>query len=586
MQAYGQRRLTRGGPGARGHDLLGRWGVGMVMGLVAFGLLWQGSARGAGAAGEAFRGGKAGEEREVSGVKICWCPPDKFLMGSPLEEPDRRVDEGQVEVRLNKGFWMGKFEVTQGEWKRVMGDFPGTQPAGEGVDFPLVEVNYPEALAFCRKLTEMAQAEGKLPGDWQFHLATEAQWEYACRAGTTSLSAFGSALTSANANLLDRKPPPGRATPVGRYPANAWGLHDMHGNVFEWCRDWYHAALPGGDDPDLSGIKGVMNRDGTYSRVRRGGAWNDAAMYCRSAMRLRYEPPRRSDHIGFRVVVVESRTVRGGLAYEPRPGFLQVPGEWTLEQVSAVALDAQGNLFAFNRGKHPVASFDPQGKFLRAFGEGMGKSSHGLRFDHEGNVWTTDWKDHAVRQFSADGRLLRTLGEPGRPGTDDQHFNQPTDIVFAPNGEFYISDGYGNSRVLKFDRTGKLLFTWGKKGKGEGEFDLPHAVQLDSQGLVYVGDRENNRIQVFDSKGKFIRQFGGMAPYGLFITADDILFIADGRANKVIVADMLGNRLTEWGKLGSEPGNFMLPHGIAVGPDGAVYVAEVNGKRVQKFIRK
>jgi formylglycine-generating enzyme required for sulfatase activity len=133
------------------------------------------------------------------------------------------------------------------------------------------------------------------------------------RAGTTTATSFGNTFTSKQANFSGNKPYNGsetspalnRATPVGNYPANAWGLHDMHGNVFEYCRDWYHVQLPGGDDPDLSTRKGAPNRDGTFSRVRRGGAWNDDGKYLRSAFRLRYEPERRSDHIGFRVVVVQ-----------------------------------------------------------------------------------------------------------------------------------------------------------------------------------------------------------------------------------------------------------------------------------------
>jgi formylglycine-generating enzyme required for sulfatase activity len=259
-----------------------------------------------------FLDAKAGDEREVAGVKLRWCPPGRFLMGSPPDEPDHRPDETQVEVRLSKGFWMGKYEVTQGQWKRVVGEFPGKQPAGEGNDFPVVEVNYVEAEDFCKRLTEQGHKSGALPKDWEFRLPTEAQWEYACRAGTTTATSFGDKLSSKQANFLGEKPYNGaeqgpslkRATPVGIYPANAWGLHDMHGNIFEWCRDWYHSQLPGGEDPDLSARQGTVNRDGTFSRVRRGGAWNDDGKYLRSAFRLRYEPERRSDHIGFRVVAV------------------------------------------------------------------------------------------------------------------------------------------------------------------------------------------------------------------------------------------------------------------------------------------
>ncbi|MGH9833554.1 MAG: formylglycine-generating enzyme family protein [Blastocatellia bacterium] len=253
-----------------------------------------------------------GDEREVAGVKLRWCPPGRFLMGSPPDEPEHRPDETQVEVRLTKGFWMGKYEVTQGQWKRLVGEFPGKQPTGEGDDFPLVEVNYAEAEDFCKRLTEQGHKSGALPKDWEFRLPTEAQWEYACRAGTTTATSFGNTFTSKQANFLGNTPYNGaeegpslkRATPVGSYPTNAWGLHDMHGNVFEWCRDWYHSQLPGGADPDLSPRQGTANRDGTFSRVRRGGAWNDDGKYLRAAFRLRYEPERRSDHIGFRVVAI------------------------------------------------------------------------------------------------------------------------------------------------------------------------------------------------------------------------------------------------------------------------------------------
>jgi formylglycine-generating enzyme required for sulfatase activity len=258
-----------------------------------------------------FVGSKAGEGREVAGVKLCWCPPGKFTMGSPPGEPERRPGEDQVEVRLTKGFWTGKCEVTQGQWKKVVGEFPRKQPAGEGDDFPVVEVNFAEVEGFCKKLTELARKSGELPAGWEFRLPTEAQWEYACRAGTTTATAFGDKLSSKQANFQGKPyngaelgPSLNRAAKVGSYPANAWGLHDMHGNVYEWCRDWYHPKLPGGEDPDLYAVKGSKNRTGDHSRVRRGGAWCDDGWPCRSAFRLRYEPERTSDHIGFRVVAV------------------------------------------------------------------------------------------------------------------------------------------------------------------------------------------------------------------------------------------------------------------------------------------
>jgi formylglycine-generating enzyme required for sulfatase activity len=229
-------------------------------------------------------------------------------MGSPAEEPGHRGDEAQVEVTLRHGFWMGKFEVTQGQWKRVMQKIPGETIAGAGDNYPVYWINYAEAGEYCRRLTAEARAAGELPSGWEFCLPTEAQWEYACRAGTETAYAFGATLTKEQANIgraYTGSPPfvDGSATQVGSYAANAWGLCDMHGNEFEWCRDWYHAQLPGGTDPDLSDRQGAPNRDGSYSRVRRGGAWTDTPEFCRSALRLRFEPERRADHIGMRVAV-------------------------------------------------------------------------------------------------------------------------------------------------------------------------------------------------------------------------------------------------------------------------------------------
>jgi formylglycine-generating enzyme len=286
---------------------LGRCWTGLLL-IVGFAVI----GRGADAdEAEAFVGAKAGEERVAAGIKVCWCPPGKFLMGSPASEPDRRPDEGPVEVRLTKGFWMGKYEVTQGQWKRIVGEFPRELKIGVGDDFPMHSINYDEAVGFCQKATKRGREAGEVPRGWAFQLPTEAQWEYACRAGTTTATAFGERLSSKQANFKGQPASGGeagpsldRATAVGSYPANRWGLADMHGNIFEWCRDWYHQKLSGGDDPDLSATKGTINRDGTYSRARRGGAFTDEGRFCRSAMRLRYEPERTSDHIGFRVALV------------------------------------------------------------------------------------------------------------------------------------------------------------------------------------------------------------------------------------------------------------------------------------------
>ena len=178
----------------------------------------------------AFTGSKAGDEHEVAGVKLCWCPPGRFTMGSPPNEPERRPGEDQVEVTLTRGFWTGKYEATQGQWKRVVGKLPGelTAELPEGDDYPVGNVNFAEAEAFCARLTELGRQSGELPEGWEFRLPTEAQWEYACRAGTTTATAFGDKLGSKQANVENKPynggeegPTLGKAAKVGSYPPNA-----------------------------------------------------------------------------------------------------------------------------------------------------------------------------------------------------------------------------------------------------------------------------------------------------------------------------------------------------------------------------
>ena len=237
-------------------------------------------------------------------------------MGSPLGEPERRGDEGQVAVTLSRGFWIARTETTQGDWRRIVGDLPGplTAELPAGDDLPVGNVVFGQAESFCQTLTERAHQSGQLPAGWEIRLPTEAQWEFACRAGTRTATAFGDALGFTQANF---KTEPynggapgaslGRAAPVGSYAPNAWGVYDMHGNTYEWCRDWYHRQLPGGVDPDLHDALSTATKSehGDVSRVRRGGCWSDPGWACRSAFRLRFEPDRGWDHIGFRVVAVE-----------------------------------------------------------------------------------------------------------------------------------------------------------------------------------------------------------------------------------------------------------------------------------------
>lgn len=263
-------------------------------------------------------GSKPGEERTIAGTQLCWCPPGRFEMGSPPSEPERRPFERQVSVTLTSGFWTGTYEVTQGDWKRVMGALPGetTKELPADDTLPVGNVNFAEAEQYCEKLTEMARKSGELPAGWEFRLPTEAQWEYACRAGTTTATSFGDSIGSQQANTKGDQPyngaapgpTLGRAAKVGSYPANPWGIHDMHGNTCEWCRDWAHQRHPGGVDPDLHDAQATATRNesGSYSRSRRGSCWADPCWASRSAFRQRFEPERRYDHIGFRVALVRT----------------------------------------------------------------------------------------------------------------------------------------------------------------------------------------------------------------------------------------------------------------------------------------
>src|SRR4051812_33246599 len=174
-------------------------------------------------------------------------------------------------------------------------------------------------------------------------------------------------------------------------------------------------------------------------------------------------------------------------SYRLDPSFPQLPKTIKLDQVSGVTINSSGEIFIFHRGERPIIVMDKVGKFLRSFGEGT-KSAHGLRCDSADNIWATDVVNHTVTKFAPDGKVLMMLGEKGIEGEDQTHFNKPTDVAFAPDGNFFVSDGYGNSRVVKFDKSGKFLLAWGKKGTGEGEFNTPHAVRLDSKGNVFIGD--------------------------------------------------------------------------------------------------
>jgi DNA-binding beta-propeller fold protein YncE len=267
------------------------------------------------------------------------------------------------------------------------------------------------------------------------------------------------------------------------------------------------------------------------------------------------------------------------------PGFLKLPAGWTLGQCSAVAVNSRGEIYLFHRGPHPIICFDSQGNYLRSWGDDVIDTAHGLRIDQDDNVWTTDIGNHRVYKFAPGGKLLMALGT-GKAGARSDQFNKPTDVAFGPQGEFYVSDGYGNTRVLKFSPSGALITFWGRPGTGRGEFNLPHSIVVDRQGRILVGDRENNRIQIFDETGKFLDEWKGFAPFGLALDKDGQLFVADGRANKILRLNESGQLAQSWGQKGTAPGEFELPHMLTLDAAGNLLVAEVNGKRLQMLRRK
>ena len=222
------------------------------------------------------------------GLEMLWVKPGSFTMGSPGSETDRYDDERQHQVTLGKGFYLGKHEVTQSQWERVMGNNPSQF---KGTDRPVEKVSWDDAVAFCKKLTEMEERAGRLFDGMAYQLPTEAQWEYACRAGTRSAFSRGESLTSSQASISEGPP---ETSEVGSYLANPWGFHDMHGNVWEWCVDWY-GEYPLGTSPDPVGPA-----DGS-ARVGRGGSWFNAASSARCASRGSIAPGSSNGTLGFRL---------------------------------------------------------------------------------------------------------------------------------------------------------------------------------------------------------------------------------------------------------------------------------------------
>lgn len=279
------------------------------------------------------------------------------------------------------------------------------------------------------------------------------------------------------------------------------------------------------------------------------------------------------------------------LPYQVVENWAQLPKGWNLGECSGVDVDKNDNVWVFNRGAHPVIQFDKNGKVLQSWDQMPVSSSHGIRVDPEGNVWTIDVQAHRILKLNPNGRVMMVIGgvrgAAGKEDTKDA-FNQPTDVIFAPNGDFFVSDGYVNSRVVKYNKDGDYLMQWGKKGTGDGEFNLVHDVALDSHGLLYVADRTNARVQIFDQNGRFKSKWTDIgAPWGLyFVPRENAMYMCDGVNDRVVKLNMDGQILGVLGSHGKAQGKFDFPHNLAVDSSGAIYVAEIKNWRVQKFVKK
>jgi len=312
---------------------------------------------------------------------------------------------------------------------------------------------------------------------------------------------------------------------------------------------------------------------------------------------------------------------------DPVENWLEIPDHIRIVKASAVEVDSRGRIYIGHRGEHPILVFKEDGRFLRSMGNDIiprrdavvfrpepGESAylefvcpdcipdpgreiileesmrylHGLHVDREDNLWVTDVGSHTVLKFNPEGKLLMTLGSSGESGAGKEHFNQPTDVTLNREGEIFVSDGYINSRVVKFSPEGEYLDSWGERGNGPGEFNTPHAITIDEQGILYVSDRTNFRIQRFTQSGKYLGEWTDLDIHGpddgeindLHWGPDGLLYLGNGRGNKITVLNARGEFIQSWGGNGL----FKVIHGIFLDPQGNLYVAEVQGHRVRKFI--
>src|SRR6185295_12180765 len=285
------------------------------------------------------------------------------------------------------------------------------------------------------------------------------------------------------------------------------------------------------------------------------------------------------------------------LNYTSVPNGLTFPAGTTMGLPGDLEFDSKGHLWVVSRpgngiNTQTIVEFDENGKFIRSFGEGLfGMRPHGIRIDAENNIWLSDGSSHIVVKLDQQGKVLLTLGTKGQAGAWDEAagtrlLNQPNDVAIGRNGDFFVVEGHtpgamGDPRVLKFDKTGKFIKSWGGKGKEPGKFDVAHGISIDAKGLLWVADRENSRIEVFDQDGTFVREmkYAGL-PCSFDIGKDGITMV-NGFTGQILKLDLEGKVLSVYGK----PMEFGEAHNVAVNSKGEIFVGDVT-KGVLKFVKK
>lgn len=297
--------------------------------------------------------------------------------------------------------------------------------------------------------------------------------------------------------------------------------------------------------------------------------------------------------------------------YQVVKNWPALPDTLQLGNPAGIGVDTGQNIFVFRRGSRvwPLIGAKPTsaiaqktvllldnktGRIINSWGDNIFVMPHGLTVDSANNVWLTDVGLHQVFKFTHNGKLLMRLGVAGVQGRDARHFDQPTDVAVAPDGAFYVSDGYGNSRVMKFSASGKFILQWGIKGSGKGQFRIPHGVTLDGAGNVYVADRENNRVEVFDAKGKFLKQltnngFGRICGITYNPQTKQLIFVDDPTSwftlkhhgSSVIICNTATHRFAAIMPDGKSPVTWY--HDVVVDRYGNIYTADILNNRLSKF---